>query len=85
MMNHMYLWLHKEHPVMSTQSMTIALAFRLINKSDAYSFRVVLMELISSMLAVDMGRSKDEITLGNLALGKIRGNKFEEMMDTCWG
>ncbi|KAI9120197.1 hypothetical protein K1719_008845 [Acacia pycnantha] len=57
--------------------------FRLTNKSDVYSFGVVLMELISSMPAVDMGRNKDEITLGALAVRKIQRNKFEELVDPC--
>ncbi|XP_054808702.1 LEAF RUST 10 DISEASE-RESISTANCE LOCUS RECEPTOR-LIKE PROTEIN KINASE-like 1.1 [Prosopis cineraria] len=59
--------------------------FRLTNKSDVYSFGVVLMELISSMLAVDMGRNKDEITLANLAMRKIQRNEFEELIDPCLG
>ncbi|KAI9120186.1 hypothetical protein K1719_008834 [Acacia pycnantha] len=59
--------------------------FRLTNKSDVYSFGVVLMELISSMPAVDMGRNKDEITLGGLAVRKIQRNEFEELVDPCLG
>ncbi|KAK4260797.1 hypothetical protein QN277_003868 [Acacia crassicarpa] len=59
--------------------------FRLTNKSDVYSFGVVLMELISSMPAVDMGRNKDEITLANLALRKIQRNELEELVDPCLG
>ncbi|KAI9120201.1 hypothetical protein K1719_008849 [Acacia pycnantha] len=58
---------------------------RLTNKSDVYSFGVVLMELISSMPAVDMGRNKDEITLANLALRKIQRNELEELVDPCLG
>ncbi|KAI9120123.1 hypothetical protein K1719_008771 [Acacia pycnantha] len=59
--------------------------FRLTNKSDVYSYGVVLMELISSMPAVDMTRDKDEITLANLALRKIQKNEFEELVDPCLG
>ncbi|KAK4260789.1 hypothetical protein QN277_003860 [Acacia crassicarpa] len=59
--------------------------FRLTNKSDVYSFGVVLMELISSMPAVDMGRNKDEITLGGLAVRKIQRNEFDELVDPCLG
>ncbi|XP_054809118.1 LEAF RUST 10 DISEASE-RESISTANCE LOCUS RECEPTOR-LIKE PROTEIN KINASE-like 1.1 [Prosopis cineraria] len=57
--------------------------FRLTNKSDVYSFGVVLMELISLMPAVDMGRNKDEITLANLAMRKIQRSEFEELVDPC--
>ncbi|KAI9120243.1 hypothetical protein K1719_008891 [Acacia pycnantha] len=59
--------------------------FRLTNKSDVYSFGVVLMELISSLPPVDMGRNNDEITLANLALGEIQRSEFEELVDPCLG
>ncbi|XP_028757876.1 LEAF RUST 10 DISEASE-RESISTANCE LOCUS RECEPTOR-LIKE PROTEIN KINASE-like 1.1 isoform X1 [Neltuma alba] len=59
--------------------------FRLTDKSDVYSFGVVLMELISSMPAVDMGRNKDEITLAGLTVRKIQRNEFEELVDPCLG
>ncbi|XP_028785975.1 LEAF RUST 10 DISEASE-RESISTANCE LOCUS RECEPTOR-LIKE PROTEIN KINASE-like 1.1 [Neltuma alba] len=59
--------------------------FRLTDKSDVYSFGVVLMELISSMPAVDMGRKKDEITLAGLAVRKIQRNEFDDLVDPCLG
>ncbi|XP_028785973.1 LEAF RUST 10 DISEASE-RESISTANCE LOCUS RECEPTOR-LIKE PROTEIN KINASE-like 1.1 [Neltuma alba] len=59
--------------------------FRLTNKSDVYSFGVVLIELISSMPVVDMGRNKDEITLASLAIRKIERNELEELVDPCLG
>ncbi|XP_028757879.1 LEAF RUST 10 DISEASE-RESISTANCE LOCUS RECEPTOR-LIKE PROTEIN KINASE-like 1.1 isoform X2 [Neltuma alba] len=59
--------------------------FRLTDKSDVYSFGVVLMELISSMPAIDMGRNKDEITLASLTTRKIQRNEFEELVDPCLG
>ncbi|XP_028785977.1 LEAF RUST 10 DISEASE-RESISTANCE LOCUS RECEPTOR-LIKE PROTEIN KINASE-like 1.2 [Neltuma alba] len=59
--------------------------FRLTDKSDVYSFGVVLMELISSMPAVDMRRNKDEITLAGLAVRKIQRNEFVELVDPCLG
>nr|GEW74642.1 leaf rust 10 disease-resistance locus receptor-like protein kinase-like 1.1 [Tanacetum cinerariifolium] len=45
--------------------------YQLIDKSDVYRFGVVLIELISSMVAVDLNRSQDEVSLANLALNRI--------------
>jgi len=59
--------------------------YRLTNKSDVYSFGVVLVELISSMPAVDMSRDKDEINLGNLAVRKIQKSKIHELVDPSLG
>ncbi|XP_054808472.1 LEAF RUST 10 DISEASE-RESISTANCE LOCUS RECEPTOR-LIKE PROTEIN KINASE-like 1.1 [Prosopis cineraria] len=59
--------------------------FRLTNNSDVYSFGVVLIELISSLPVVDMGRNNCEITLGSLAVRKIQRNEFEELVDPCLG
>ncbi|KAF7808850.1 LEAF RUST 10 DISEASE-RESISTANCE LOCUS RECEPTOR-LIKE PROTEIN KINASE-like 1.1 [Senna tora] len=59
--------------------------FQLTNKSDVYSFGVVLIELISCMPAVDIGRERDEIALGNLAVRKIQRGELEDMVDPCLG
>ncbi|KAI4357765.1 hypothetical protein L6164_001693 [Bauhinia variegata] len=59
--------------------------FQLTSKSDVYSFGVVLIELISSMPAVDMNRHKDEISLANLAVKKIQKNAFCELVDPSLG
>ncbi|KAI9088652.1 hypothetical protein K1719_029766 [Acacia pycnantha] len=59
--------------------------YQLTNKSDVYSFGVVLIELISSMQAVDMCRPRDEINLANLAVNKIQKSAFEELLDPSLG
>ncbi|XP_058760803.1 LEAF RUST 10 DISEASE-RESISTANCE LOCUS RECEPTOR-LIKE PROTEIN KINASE-like 1.1 [Vicia villosa] len=59
--------------------------YRLTSKSDVYSFGVVLVELISSMPAVDMSRDKEEINLANLAIRKIQKSAIRELVDpTLW-
>ncbi|XP_045807567.1 LEAF RUST 10 DISEASE-RESISTANCE LOCUS RECEPTOR-LIKE PROTEIN KINASE-like 1.1 isoform X2 [Trifolium pratense] len=59
--------------------------YRLTSKSDVYSFGVVLVELISSMPAVDMTRDKDEINLANLAVRKIQKSAIHELVDPSLG
>ncbi|GKB32391.1 protein kinase-like domain, concanavalin A-like lectin/glucanase domain protein [Tanacetum coccineum] len=55
--------------------------YQLTDKSDVYSFGVVLSELISSMVAVDLNRSKEEINLANLALNRIQRSAVDELID----
>ncbi|CAN6451528.1 unnamed protein product [Victoria cruziana] len=59
--------------------------YQLTDKSDVYSFGVVLMELISSLPAVDIMRSKDEVNLANMALNMIRNNALNELVDSSLG
>ncbi|XP_037497366.1 LEAF RUST 10 DISEASE-RESISTANCE LOCUS RECEPTOR-LIKE PROTEIN KINASE-like 1.1 isoform X2 [Jatropha curcas] len=59
--------------------------YQLTNKSDVYSFGVVLIELVSSMPAVDMSRHRHEINLANLAMNKIRKREFDELIDPRLG
>ncbi|XP_076915795.1 LEAF RUST 10 DISEASE-RESISTANCE LOCUS RECEPTOR-LIKE PROTEIN KINASE-like 1.1 [Bidens hawaiensis] len=59
--------------------------YQLTDKSDVYSFGVVLIELISSKVAVDLNRSKDEISLANLALKKIQRCAIDEIIDPVLG
>ncbi|KAM7467529.1 hypothetical protein LguiB_015091 [Lonicera macranthoides] len=59
--------------------------YQLTDKSDVYSFGVVLIELISSMPAVDISRHRDEINLANLAINKIQKNAFNELIDPGLG
>ncbi|CAK8574025.1 unnamed protein product [Lathyrus sativus] len=59
--------------------------YRLTSKSDVYSFGVVLVELISSMPAVDMSRDKEEINLASLAIRKIQKSKLSELVDPSLG
>ncbi|XP_047342270.1 LEAF RUST 10 DISEASE-RESISTANCE LOCUS RECEPTOR-LIKE PROTEIN KINASE-like 1.1 isoform X1 [Impatiens glandulifera] len=59
--------------------------YQLTEKSDVYSFGVVLVELISSMPAVDIGRHRHEINLSNLAINKIQNCAFDDLIDSSLG
>ncbi|XP_009759506.1 LEAF RUST 10 DISEASE-RESISTANCEUS RECEPTOR-LIKE PROTEIN KINASE-like 1.1 isoform X1 [Nicotiana sylvestris] len=59
--------------------------YQLTTKSDVYSFGVVLVELISSMPAVDMSRHSQEINLANFAINKIIKSAFNELIDPSLG
>ncbi|KAI4313891.1 hypothetical protein L6164_026837 [Bauhinia variegata] len=59
--------------------------YQLTNKSDVYSFGVVLLELISSMPAVDVTRSRNEINLAILAVRKIQNSVLSELIDPSLG
>ncbi|XP_019172592.1 PREDICTED: LEAF RUST 10 DISEASE-RESISTANCE LOCUS RECEPTOR-LIKE PROTEIN KINASE-like 1.1 [Ipomoea nil] len=59
--------------------------YQLTDKSDVYSFGVVLIELISSMPAVDMSRHKQEINLANFAIHKIMRGSYNELIDPSLG
>ncbi|KAE9444604.1 hypothetical protein C3L33_23498, partial [Rhododendron williamsianum] len=58
---------------------------KLTNKSDVYSFGVVLIELISSLPAVDINRHRDEINLANLAVNRIQNRAIHELIDPSLG
>uniref|UniRef100_A0A2N9G7A9 Protein kinase domain-containing protein n=1 Tax=Fagus sylvatica TaxID=28930 RepID=A0A2N9G7A9_FAGSY len=59
--------------------------YQLTSKSDVYSFGVVLIELLSSLPAVDIFRNKHEINLANLAINKIQKCAFHELIDPHLG
>ncbi|XP_031122331.1 LEAF RUST 10 DISEASE-RESISTANCE LOCUS RECEPTOR-LIKE PROTEIN KINASE-like 1.2 [Ipomoea triloba] len=59
--------------------------YQLTYKSDVYSFGVVLIELVSSMPALDMRRHADEIHLAKLAMNKIVTRAFGELIDSSLG
>ncbi|PIN13380.1 Serine/threonine protein kinase [Handroanthus impetiginosus] len=59
--------------------------YQLTDKSDVYSFGVVLIELISSMPAVDITRHRHEINLANLAVNRIQRCAFDELIDLSLG
>jgi serine/threonine protein kinase len=59
--------------------------YQLTTKSDVYSFGVVLIELISSLPAVDLARHRHEINLANLAINKIENSAFHELIDPHLG
>ncbi|XP_017247364.1 LEAF RUST 10 DISEASE-RESISTANCE LOCUS RECEPTOR-LIKE PROTEIN KINASE-like 1.2 isoform X2 [Daucus carota subsp. sativus] len=59
--------------------------YQLTDKSDVYSFGVVMIELISSMPAVDISRHRHEINLSNMAMNKIQNGALQELVDTNLG
>ncbi|XP_034675721.1 LEAF RUST 10 DISEASE-RESISTANCE LOCUS RECEPTOR-LIKE PROTEIN KINASE-like 1.1 isoform X1 [Vitis riparia] len=59
--------------------------YQLTDKSDVYSFGVVLIELISSLPAVDISRHRHEINLSNYAINKIQKCAFHELIDPHLG
>lgn len=59
--------------------------YQLTQKSDVYSFGVVLMELISSLPAVDMNRHRQDINLVNMAVNKTQNNALHELVDPLLG
>ncbi|KAJ0095615.1 hypothetical protein Patl1_15114 [Pistacia atlantica] len=59
--------------------------YQLTDRSDVYSFGVVLIELISSMPAVDKKRNRHEINLGYFAINRIQKGAIEELVDPRLG
>ncbi|XP_076945692.1 LEAF RUST 10 DISEASE-RESISTANCE LOCUS RECEPTOR-LIKE PROTEIN KINASE-like 1.2 [Bidens hawaiensis] len=59
--------------------------YQLTSKSDVYSFGVVLVELISSMTAVDITRHRHEINLSTMAMNKIQNDAIHELVDPHLG
>ncbi|XP_021753203.1 LEAF RUST 10 DISEASE-RESISTANCE LOCUS RECEPTOR-LIKE PROTEIN KINASE-like 1.2 [Chenopodium quinoa] len=59
--------------------------YKLTDKSDVYSFGVVLIELISSLSAIDMDRPTHEINLFNYAMNRIQRCAFDELVDPQLG
>ncbi|KAL2605735.1 hypothetical protein GLYMA_09G181600v4 [Glycine max] len=59
--------------------------YQLTKQSDVYSFGVVLVELISSLPAVDITRHRHEINLSNMAINKIHNQALHELVDPTLG
>ncbi|GKV23586.1 hypothetical protein SLEP1_g33295 [Rubroshorea leprosula] len=59
--------------------------YQLTDKSDVFSFGVVLIELISSKPAVDITRQRHEINLSNMAINKIQNRALHELVDPTLG
>ncbi|KAB2612462.1 serine/threonine-protein kinase [Pyrus ussuriensis x Pyrus communis] len=59
--------------------------YQLTDKSDVYSFGVVLIELLSSLQAVDTNRHRLDINLANLAVNKIQNHLVNELVDPLLG
>ncbi|PIN15206.1 Serine/threonine protein kinase [Handroanthus impetiginosus] len=56
-------------------------SFRLNEKSDIYSFGVVLLELITGMRAVDQKREKREMTLADMVVPRIQMGLLHQVVD----
>ncbi|GJS09462.1 leaf rust 10 disease-resistance locus receptor-like protein kinase-like 1.4 protein [Tanacetum coccineum] len=61
------------------------LCYQLTDKSDVYSFGVVLIELISSLQAVDTNRDRLDINLAAMAISKIQNHRLDELVDKSIG
>jgi serine/threonine protein kinase len=59
--------------------------YQLTEKSDVYSFGVVLVELISSLQAVDTNRHRQDINLSNMAVNKIQNRDLDGLVDPGLG
>lgn len=56
-------------------------SFRLTEKSDVYSYGVVLMELVSGMKAVDQRREKRDMALAELFVSKLQMGLLDQVVD----
>ncbi|RDX69564.1 LEAF RUST 10 DISEASE-RESISTANCE LOCUS RECEPTOR-LIKE PROTEIN KINASE-like 1.4, partial [Mucuna pruriens] len=59
--------------------------YQLTDKSDVYSFGVVLVELISSLQAVDINRHRNDVNLASMAVNKIQNQELHELVDPYLG
>ncbi|XP_022955452.1 LEAF RUST 10 DISEASE-RESISTANCE LOCUS RECEPTOR-LIKE PROTEIN KINASE-like 1.3 [Cucurbita moschata] len=59
--------------------------YQLTSKSDVYSFGVVLIELISSLQAVDINRNRNDINLSNMAIDRIQKHSLGDLVDPDLG
>ncbi|GER35598.1 protein kinase family protein [Striga asiatica] len=59
--------------------------YQLTEKSDVYSFGVVLVELLSSLTAVDTNRHRQDINLASMAVNKIQNRALDELVDERLG
>ncbi|ESW11172.1 hypothetical protein PHAVU_008G007900 [Phaseolus vulgaris] len=59
--------------------------YQLTYKSDVYSFGVVLVELISSLQAVDINRNRSDVNLANMFVKRIQNQELHELIDPCLG
>lgn len=55
--------------------------FHLSDKSDVYSFGVVLVEIITSLKAIDFSRERNDVNLASLAIDRIGRGCLDEIID----
>ena len=55
--------------------------YQVTDKSDVYSFGVVLIELISSLQAVDTNRNRNDINLANMGIDRIKKHALHDLVD----
>ncbi|XP_022998563.1 LEAF RUST 10 DISEASE-RESISTANCE LOCUS RECEPTOR-LIKE PROTEIN KINASE-like 1.4 isoform X2 [Cucurbita maxima] len=55
--------------------------YQVTDKSDVYSFGVVLIELISSLQAVDTNRNRNDINLANMGIDRIKKYALHDLVD----
>ncbi|KAH7839832.1 hypothetical protein Vadar_009337 [Vaccinium darrowii] len=92
-LNEIEILTHLRHPNLVTlygctsrHSRELLLVYEYIpNGTVADHLHVVLMELISSLPAVDISRHRHEINLANLAISRIQEGAFKELIDPSLG
>ncbi|XP_040378300.1 LEAF RUST 10 DISEASE-RESISTANCE LOCUS RECEPTOR-LIKE PROTEIN KINASE-like 1.5 [Oryza brachyantha] len=56
-------------------------SFQLTEKSDVYSFGVVVLELVTGLRPVDVGRERRDVTLADWVVSKIQVGELREVVD----
>uniref|UniRef100_A0A0D9W094 Protein kinase domain-containing protein n=1 Tax=Leersia perrieri TaxID=77586 RepID=A0A0D9W094_9ORYZ len=56
-------------------------SFQLTEKSDVYSFGVVVLELVTGLRPVDVGRERRDVTLADWVVAKIQIGELREVVD----
>ncbi|KAG8098620.1 hypothetical protein GUJ93_ZPchr0013g35004 [Zizania palustris] len=56
-------------------------SFQLTEKSDVYSFGVVVLELVTGLRPVDVGRERRDVTLADWVVAKIQVGALREVVD----
>ncbi|OEL22788.1 LEAF RUST 10 DISEASE-RESISTANCE LOCUS RECEPTOR-LIKE PROTEIN KINASE-like 1.5 [Dichanthelium oligosanthes] len=56
-------------------------SFQLTEKSDVYSFGVVVLELVTGLRPVDVGRERRDVTLADWVVAKIQVGELREVVD----
>jgi serine/threonine protein kinase len=57
-------------------------SFQLTEKSDVYSFGVVVLELVTGLRPLDVGRERRDVTLADWVVSKIQVGELREVVDS---